>query len=48
MASLQGGDHVQVERLADAARLLGAVEHGDASAPSAGKAATKCSTENGR
>ena len=25
----QGGDHVQVQRLAEGAGLLGAVEHGD-------------------
>ena len=44
----QGGDDVEVERLADRARLLGAVEHGDRAARSSGSAATKCSIENGR
>ena len=34
-ASLQGGDDVLVQRLADAAGLLGAVEHGDRAGRSA-------------
>ena len=43
----QGGQNVQIERLAEGAGLLGAVEHGDARTV-AGSAATKCSTEKGR
>ena len=44
----QRGDHVQVERLAERARLLGAVEHGDASARSRQRGDEVARRENGR
>ena len=43
----QRGQDLLVERLAEGAGLLGAVEHGDG-AHVAGSAARKCSTEKGR
>ena len=43
----QGGDDIEIERLAGRARLLRAVQNGDRSTVS-GSAARKCSAENGR